>query len=298
MDNKVIYVKLIFETKETGEEKTSLFLHLHKLIKKVKRNEKIEVREIQYGRFIGLELLFPFPKDDIKKYTENQFNCLVEEAIEKYNISKNTALLDGTKKEINISTLYFLFIKQILEATLIQKRIERRRARVLVIDSEDYKCEYIIKRIFDNLNFMTIATSEPDKYKELVNNIYTETGLIVPVVSDKIREKVDANIIINLQGNKNKNYNYFEDNAVVIDLVSERKWLNRIAGIKRNLSFFLGGQWKISDTYIDEQLLLEILLDNFNIARINNNSYEQIYISAFDKIIDNFELLIDNMKFS
>lgn len=171
----------------------------------------------------GQRILIPYTKEELEaieksKVYEYIYSMIDEEQIRA--IVPDVKLKEYIPEEyiIDGKFLMFLYLKEVLEIARKRHYISRKRMKVLVIDSEDQKIEYLLDEIGEDLNYLTIVTKRREYFMDYVEKVYQETGLLISLISKPLSSPVDGNVIINLDYEQDKNYRYFEKNSIYIEL--------------------------------------------------------------------------------
>lgn len=205
--------------KRNREKKETYRMYIFKRkMRKYRSGKPLKILDKTGKRIIlpyTLEELDAMDKAKLKSYMdsimeEEQVETLVaEEKLKKYISEKN--LVDG-------KFLKFLYLKEILENVIRRHSISKKRMKVIVIDSKEIQTEYLLDQIKEDLNYLTLVTHRPEYFKTYIENVYEESGLLISLINKPLASAIEGNIIINLDKEEDKNYRYFEEKGIYIDL--------------------------------------------------------------------------------
>jgi hypothetical protein len=164
-----------------------------------------------------------------------------------------------------------------MKMILIEHNISYKHLKLVIIDSEDYKMEYLLELFVKDLNFLTIVTNRVEYFEEIQQMIYDTTGLVIDVVSNPVKDPIDGDIIIDASQKINKNYNYFNKNAVVIDLEANKEKLQYLYSRRKDLKVIYDIVLSVQGTIVNNEMFFifmkakSVVFCNF--VRRNSRNY-------------------------
>lgn len=219
------------------------------------RKERMEVLQVE-GQKLTLpytyESLKKFPKEDITNILnriimrEGVQNIVVEKKLEPY--LDDSLLIDGR-------LLPYLMIREGTEWICNRHHIDRRGFQPVVVDSGDSDTEYVLAQIGQDLNFLTILTSRPEFFEDYVEQLYAQTGLMASVLTKPLYGQIQGNVVLDLNKAADRDYRYYPQNAIVLELTGMEKKRRDIMAKRRDITFYNRFDIADRDKIIDNRLL-------------------------------------------
>lgn len=266
-------------------------VEIHYPFKKVKKwyrkyllkNLPILQKEFNYLDEIGYNIILPFTEEQLVDYEKDYMKEYINKVLIKYevthlyfpNIFKQYMPVNYGNQERSI--LKYGVLDQIVNKVLEKKKIEYKNLRLVIIDPEDYKMEYLLELFLKDLNYLTIITNRGEYFSEIREIIYDKVGLVLDIIKNPTKEQIGGNIIIDANENLNKNYSFFEKNAVVIDLESSREKLQYLYSRRKDLETIYDMVLSAKGSIVNNEML-EMMLSakNFifqNFKKQNSRNY-------------------------
>lgn len=170
-------------------------------------------------------IMLPFTKREFEELDENYKKTFIEKVIKEHEIkylytepglSKIIRKIDDTLIQEYSKILIYIMFTQIMDLALKDNSIDMKEMRLTIIDSGDSKIDYILDLIIYDLNHLTIITQRPEYFKEFVDIIYDNTGLVIEVITKIFEIEGKSDLIIDMS---KKRFNY--QKGVIIDMESD-----------------------------------------------------------------------------
>jgi len=184
----------------------------------------IEIKEIQFPYLITdndniSKIRFERALARTKKYFHKNG---VSELIVDENIGKTNELLnnEGLFRVFDGSGFYGVYIVEILKYICSNMGVKLQNLTVgLMLDDLDGFFELILKDLCTKVRFLSIISLNSENFIPLVNEIYSEIGLVVRLEKSIKSKKGDFGILINFSKNKDLvNSNRYSRNFVILNL--------------------------------------------------------------------------------
>lgn len=207
------------------------------------KGHKIKGIESHIGEFQGTEITLPFSKDEALLYGEAFVKEYCKRVLFDYkSISVICPEIDELFQGENQTTynpyMILFIMEELVERIRALRGISRKKLKILIIDGGNAFTDYIIDVLYTNLNFLKVSTLRPEYFEKQLEQIYEETGLVAELIQSPLKQADDSHIIINLQCKVNKDYNFFDSHASVIDLVREKKVIQCIKERRSSLQYY------------------------------------------------------------
>lgn len=189
------------------------------------KKQPVEIKDINFIGEEGKNLILPFTNTSIQEQDKEYVEKFISKLLLKYEI-KNVYSSHYLKKYIQQekvsyqSLLKYIMLDQIIVKVLKDHNTTWKNTKLVIIDSEDGKMDYLLELFVENLNYLTIITKREEYFKEIKEIIYLNTGLVIEIIDNPTKESINGNIIIDANKDICKNYSYFEKDAILIDLES------------------------------------------------------------------------------
>ena len=219
----------IIATMDKKEE--NKFLKLKRYLPKriylyyMKKYGKTIYKENVYLGEKGDTIMLPFTSGEFDELDEDYRLSYIEKIIKEYdihhlyvdvNLRKFICKIDETLIRQYGTILMYMMLPCMLEHVLYDHNIDRKEMRLIIIDSGDYKVDYVLNLLVNDLNYLKIFTDRPEYFNEFVDTIYDNTGLITEPVSSFSEIEDSGSVIIDLSRN---HYRY--SGRIVIDMESD-----------------------------------------------------------------------------
>lgn len=153
---------------------------------------------------------------------------LVEKMIERYDLDR--VIYDQSLTQLmNISEMAptwiirYIMFRNIYEETIRLSNIKRQDVRLVIIDEESRKIEYIVESVMEELNYLTILTHRPERFQLLQQKVYEETGLVIDVVDKESMVSLQGNLVVDLCHEGVFTYSCFSPDTYVIEMTGSEK---------------------------------------------------------------------------
>lgn len=250
----------------------------------------------------GLRITIPFPEDEVKEIPEDYLDNYIRRILDLYDIpgcylSRELSFLNR-RFDMNKKWIFeYLFFKEGITLFLDKCGIQKKSARFVVIDSGNKKVETILQIILEYTNYLTIVTNRVEHFRNAVEVVYEETGLMMEVVSTYTQKNIMGNVVINLDRDCYRIYSNFEEDAYVIDLEFTDKKLEYLANRRKDLTILYDYDFLIDGQELEKELTAEILVrDNWKLSRFVKRTEMSLTASELQSIVNYYKLQIKEMK--
>ena len=250
----------------------------------------------------GLRITLPFPKNEVKEIPEDYLDNYIRKILDLYDIpgcylSRELSFLNS-RFDMNKKWIFeYLFFKEGITLFLEKCGIQKKTARFVVIDSGNKKVETILQIILEYTNYLTIVTNRVEHFKNAVEVVYEETGLMMEVVSAYTQKNIMGNVVINLDRDCYRIYSNFEQDAYVMDLEFTDKKLDYLANRRKDLTILYDYDFLIDGQKLEKELAAEILVrDNWKLSRFVKRTEMSLTASELETISNYYKLQIQKMK--
>ena len=295
--NQYSIISTMDESEKEGIIKLKRFLPKKIYLYYLKKHGKVIYKENLYYGEKGDIMMLPFTKEEFDQLEEEYKVSYIEKIIKEnqiQNLYMPVHLQKYIKKEDKKilkeyhTILMYMMLPQILELTLYKNGIDRKDLRLTIIDSGDYKVDYVLNRLINDLNHLKIFTDRPEYFSEFVDTIYDDTGLMIDLVSSLSEIENDHCIIIDLS----KSHFRYSSN-IVIDMESNLLKRQYQSAKNKNATIIYDINLRSLNQRIDNELLGFYLLKNHSYMEdfLNGGNNETTTIHL-QRIVKKLELKV------
>lgn len=233
-------------------------------------------------------VMLPFIEEELSSLSEDYLEKYINHVMSKHELKQVYCInelyqRDPIQQERERSLLKFLYIEELIERALYMKRLEMKNMKLTLIDSGDKRIEYILELLSMKLNYLTIITSREEYFESFRDMIYDTTGLVVEIINTPLREPIEGNIVIDLDENSYKDYNYFAFGACVIDVNSSSRKRQYLHDRRKDLTILYDLR-----IYYNGRLIQNDMMANYMRAKsININ----LFFLNYDRSINHGEII-------
>jgi hypothetical protein len=283
---------------------------LNKLIKKLPFKlyrlyliKKVPVlrQEVYYFNKKGTKLILPFTSDGIKKYDKEYLDKFKEKVYRKHKITTSyinkelRKYFDCFKSECRWLLNYILF-PQLFTQIVLDYNIDCKNLKLIIFDSMDRKINYLLEILVPHLNHLLIVTSRSSYFNQIVDDAYDYTGLMIEIVNWPLKEPILGNMIIDINPYGYKSYNYFQENAIVVDLNWKQEKLYYIISRRIDLVIIYDIEVKIGNKSIENELAADILCNiNWKVNQFVYGNTNYHYEKVWEELIDEYKIELVNI---
>lgn len=267
----------------------------------IKKYTKTIIKESEYLGEKGDIIMLPFTMEEFEGLDEKYRKTYIDKVFKKYDIKylyAETSLSKIVRKidetfiiQYNTILLYIMF-PQIMERALKENQIDMKEMRLTIIDSGDWKIEYILELLINDLNHLTIITKRPEYFNEFVDIIYDNTGLVTEVISEFSEKEDSSDLIIDMSKDR---YKY--QKVVIIDMESDKTKRQYQYSRKKDACIIYDIMVCSGNQVVDNELLGFFLLRNHpnfrDFLEGRNNSFIQ---NSLLEISMELDLKLDRLK--
>ncbi len=235
--------------------------------------------------------MLPFTKEDKANLPSQYLDQYIEEVMKRLNINRAYCMeelqeRDNERAERERSLIKFLYLKKLVEIGREKLRIEEKDMKLVIIDSGDKRIEHVLELFINNLNYLTIITNREEYFTGFRDMIYDTTGLVVEFEELPLKNHIDGNIIIDLDSDCYKSYNFFPYGSCVIDINSSAKKRQYLQERRKDLTIIYDVNLLYQGNMIKKDMMV-------NYLRAKSINIEAIYGEYYRNINQNeiFELL-------
>ncbi len=282
-------------TKDCEENKTSEKIAGKVLPKIIKETLLYNPKRIEFsleymGEFSGVKAILPINKSDIGsinkvmikkyfKYMEEHFS-IPEEAIWFDRYICDALKIDDKRA---IENLNIRMLIKIIELLRRQKKIAKKRLRVMLIEDGNSESQYILEELVRNYNHIFLVSDSLDEWEDVIKEIFEDTGMVIYQYDNPINEKVNVDIVINMNDKGYDNLMFVED-ADVFDMKYNIEEIKRIGSINSKLNIYHSLMFKSINRPIDSELTALILEDKIKRDNIGLEELFSTYSIEFEGV--------------
>lgn len=310
MPNDFIFVKLrdtkqdfeVFSKEEEVIEKTYA-----KLLKKVslKWYYKNLIKELpmKIGKLQFLGDSIPYV---MLPFTKEQKACLPEKYLDEY-IEKIMSVLginrayymeelqerDYERSERERTLIKYVYLEQLVRVGMNKLHIKEKDMKLVIIDSGDKRIEHVLEQLTDNLNYLTIITNREEYFTSFRDMIYDTTGLVVEFEQLPLTTHIEGNIIIDLDCESHRCYNFFPYGACVIDVNSTARKRQYLQERRKDLTIIYDVKLLYQGDIIKREMLVNYLrAKSMNIEAIYGEYYKNINQAEIVSLLEQCDVKI------
>lgn len=250
----------------------------------------------------GLRLELPFDEMEIqalpKEYVETYIRRILEHyGIEGCYLCRELNFLNGRFDMDKDWIFQYLLFPEGIKLFLQECQIKKKNARFVVVDSGNKKIETILQVLLEYANYLTIVTSRVEYFKNAVDIIYEETGLMMDVVSSFTQQNICGNVVINLDQDCYRLYSQLEENANVVDLHFTDKKLEYLTNRRNDLTILYDYDFTVGAQSYHKELVAEIIVrDNWKASRFVKKQECSLTASEIEYMVKDYDLKIQCLK--
>lgn len=224
----------------------------------------IEIRATDCLGQQGEEVLLPFSEDDLSIYTKEEITDMLHRIImEKgvQNMVVDAPLDQFLEKGLRIDggMIPLLMLDEIVKHICKKHQIAKRELKPVVMAASVQETFYVLRKLGTDLNRLTIVTEAPELYEDFVRESYEEQGLLVRVIERPLRREVYGNLIIELSPRYRKDYFFYSEGSVVLNLSGNRYQIQDIIRRRQNLICYNRFDISIQGAVQDNRVLQAVI---------------------------------------
>ncbi|MBR3772050.1 MAG: hypothetical protein IKL07_07260 [Clostridium sp.] len=250
----------------------------------------------------GLRVELPFDQAQIQELPKNYVETYIRKILERYGIEgcylcRELSFLNGRFDMEKRWLLQYLMFPEGIKMFMEKVGISNKDARFVVIDGGNKKVETILQVLLEYANYLTIVTSRMEYFKNAVDIIYEETGLMIDMVSLDTQKNIYGNVVINLDKDCNRLYSNFEENAYVVDLHFTDQKLEYLANRRNDLTILYDYDISVGGQCYNQELLVEIMVrDNWKASRFVKRDECSLTASEIEFMVKDYDMQIERLK--
>lgn len=160
-----------------------------------------------------------------------------------------------------------ILIDDVLEYMIIKHKLEIKKLKLLIIDDGSWRFVYILKRLYKYLNYVSIVSDRVDELKDIVDEILRDTGLVISMYVNPLRQNLDIDIAINLDKSDNWNFNFLNGNVIIYDLGVNESRNMRIQSVNKHIRIYSKVVLKSLKVKIPNDLLGDMAYLGYDVIR-------------------------------
>lgn len=250
----------------------------------------------------GLRLELPFDQVELQELPKEYVETYIHKILEQYGIEgcylcRELSFLNGRFDMEKRWLLQYLMFPEGIKMFLNEVGIPNKDARFVVIDAGNRKVETILQVILEYANYLTIVTARVDYFKNAVDVVYEETGLMIDVVSLYTQKNIYGNVVINLDKDCYRLYSNFEENAYVVDLHFTDQKLEYLTNRRNDLTILYDYDISVDSQSYNKELLAEIMVrDNWKVSRFVKRNECSLTASEIEFMVKDYNMQIEGLK--
>ena len=242
--------------------------------------------------------MLPFTKEDKANLPSQYLDQYIEEVMKHLNINRAYCMeelqeRDNERAERERTLIKFLYIKKLVEIGREKLRIEEKDMKLVIIDSGDKRIEHVLEQFINNLNYLTIITNREEYFSGFRDMIYDTTGLVVEFEELPLKNHIEGNIIIDLDRECYKSYNFFPYGSCVIDVNSSAKKRQYLQERRKDLTIIYDVNPLYQGNIIKKDMMVNYLrAKSINIEAIYGEYYRNINQNEILELLEECKIKI------
>jgi hypothetical protein len=274
------------------------------IMKYILKKLPLNVSEVDYLDNKGLEIKLPILPSIFNE--EEYIKAIIEEFNDKlliYNI--NVIILSKELQNYrndfkcliaDEKHVQFLYINKVIEQVINLIAKELKDMNFVIIDGDNSKTRYIIDNIYKDINSLTVITSHPESYEEIVEEIYDDTGLAVQITNYNVNQNISSDIIINCNQDNDKVFYCFSEGSYIIDFVSNENKIRNMMIKRSDINIVTNIDMYVNNHLISKDLFHGVLLNENRIIRsIYLYGYRDTMFDRLNTIKNKYNITIGKM---
>lgn len=310
MSRDFIFIKLMDTDQNEDfiiEKEEILEKSYDKLIKRISTNwyykNLIKRLPMKLGKlsFLGDSLpcaMLPFTKADKEKLPNQYLDQYIEEVMKYLNINRAYCMEELQERnheraERERSLIKFLYLRQLVVIAREKLHIEEKDMKLVIIDSHDKRIEHVLEQFVCNLNYLTIITNREEYFDGFRDMIYDTTGLVVEFEELPLKDHIEGNIIIDLDSESYKSYNFFPYGSCVVDVNSSAKKRQYLQERRKDLTIIYDVDLMYQGNIIKKDMMVSYLrAKSVNIEAIYGEYYRNINQKEILELVEECDIKI------
>lgn len=226
--------------------------------------------------------VLPFTKEEKANLPSEYLDQYIEEVMRHLNINRAYCMAelqerDNERAERERTLIKFLYLKKLVAIAREKLCIEEKDMKLVIIDSGDKRIEHVLELFVNNLNYLTIITNREEYFTDFRDIIYDTTGLVVEFEELPLKNHIEGNIIIDLDMDCYKSYNFFPYGSCVIDVNSSAKKRQYLQERRKDLTIIYDMNLLYQGNIIKKDMMVNYLrAKSINIEAIYGEYYRNI----------------------
>lgn len=274
------------------------------IIKYILKKLPLNISQVKYLDNTGLEIKLPIVPSMYNN--EEYIRAIIEEFNDRlliYNINviilSNQLLNYRNDFKCLIADekhVQFLYINKVIKkvTNLVDK--ELKDMNFVIIDGDNSRTRYIIDTIYKDINSLTVITSHPETYEEIVEEIYEDTGLAVQITNYNVNQHISSDIIINCNEDNNKVFYCFSEGSYIIDFISNNNQIRNMMIKRSDINIITNIDMYVDNHLISKDLFHGVLLNENRIIRsIYLYGYRDTMFDRLNTILNKYNVTVDKI---
>ncbi len=268
----------------------------------ISKKTPIQIEKVDYLGEESEKIILPFTREDIvglsREYLQKYMSKVIEKTqLEKCYVSNSfSKYFEVIFKEYFLSyqsILLYIMFKDILINICGEMSIEEKDLKILIIDSEDRRTEYMIESIVDDINYLTIITKRPEYFQGYIDMIYDTKGLVIQLEEDITKSELEGNVVIDLS---KESYRHLRGALAILDMNQTEKKLKYYYSRRKNNNIIYNVLLESDGEVVDNPKLEFLLIRNHQVIRdfIRDRSREN-YVVELQKLKEMLGLNIEQV---
>lgn len=310
MSNDFIFIKLMDTNQNEDflmEEEEMVGRPYGKLLKRISVNwyykNLIKKLPMKLGKltFLGDSIpcvMLPFTTEEKESLPNQYLDQYIEAVMRHLNINRAYCMdelqeRDNERAERERTLIKFIYLRELVYIGRERLHIEEKDMKLVVIDSMDKRIEHVLEQFISNLNYLTIITKREEYFTGFRDMIYDTAGLVVECEELPLKSHIEGNIIIDLDSESYKNYNFFPYGACVIDVNSSAKKRQYLQERRKDLTIIYDVDLLYQGNIIKKDMMVNYLrAKSMNIEAIYGEYYRNINQNEILALLEDCKLEI------
>ncbi|SFR57887.1 hypothetical protein [Anaeromicropila populeti] len=262
----------------------------------------VRVQAITQYHMDGTVIQLPFTAEELEELEKEYIDKFMKKLWERFDIGSCYIEKDlrGVLKDYYEDKSWFfqyMLFKPCLLKIIEHYNIDLKETKVVIVDSNNKKIEFVLQYLVPELNYLTIVTDREEYFQDAIEIIYHTTGLLVELCQYPVQEPLSSTLVIFLDSGQYKLYSMFPENSFVMDLAFHPIKRDYLANRRKDLVIAYDLEIEFQGEQADKELVMEILTkDCWKINRFINKENSSITPGEMEELFKHYKIRVKTLK--
>lgn len=272
--------------------------YFNKMYKKLSCKEKI----IEVMHVCGLQIELPFIREQMAEISHDFLERYIKKVMEQYDFTSCYLDRDLYFMRSRIRTSKAWIFKYMLFPEGVRRlfdtyAIPEKEARYVLVDGGNQKIEMVLQCLIPEANYMTIVTRRPEFFQNAVDEVFSETGLLIQVLTHPITETIHGNVVVFLGGSPVSLYSRLEPGAYVIDLGLTDQKLEYILSRRKDLTILYDFEIDFQGEIVEKELAAEVITrDSWKLKQFMEKEGISLAPDELNQLSKEYQMSVKSLK--